>query len=256
MSDTKILRAIGGIDDAFVERASQKKMNKGGAFPLWLKWAVPVAACLLIAVMVAMPLLNKSGAFDLTLSSGVSVRYMDHPPVLHSSSSLVYLTEEELFAEYSHGYEIVIFGGTVKGVNNIVIDFNGHEDYRAIAEIEVNEVLRGSILTDSVVTVLLPAPVNMDGYWVSDTSVSSQITPGKSGYFMPMRYDETSVIMMNEATLVLSEIAEYGLSDGERWVFLETTEGLVFSRWAYESIAGAKTIDEVGQYIITMINQE
>ena len=172
------------------------------------------------------------------------------------SNSLVYLTEEELFAEYSHGYEIPIFGGIVKEVNNIVIDFNGHKDYRAIAVIEVNEVLRGSISVGAVVTVLLPAPVNMEGIWVSDTSVSSQMTSGTSGYFMPMRYDETSVIIMNEATLVLSEIAEYGLSDGERWAFLETAEGLVFSRWAYEGIANATTMDEVRQYIITMINQE
>jgi len=256
VSDTKILRAIGGIDDEFVERASQKKIGKRGAFPIWLKWAAPVAACLVIAVMVAMPLLNKGSDFSLSMSSGVSVRHIDNPPIIHTSASLVYLTEEELFAAYSHGYEIVIFAGTVKEVNNIVIDFNGHEDYRAIAEIEVNEVLRGNIPTSGVVNVLLPAPVGKEDFWVTDTSVSSQITPGTSGYFMPMRYDETSIISMNDATLFLSEIAEFGLSDGERWAFLETAEGLVFSRWAYESIADATTMDEVRQYIITMINHE
>ena len=256
MNNTIILRAIGGIDDEFVERASQKRIGKRGIIPIWLKWAAPVAACLVIAVMVAMPLLNKGSDFDLILSSSVSVRHIDNPPTIHVSTSLVHLTEEELFAEYFHGYEIPIFGGTIKEVNNIVIDYNGHEDYKAIAEIEVNEVLRGSIPTGAVVTVLLPAPVNMEGFWVSDTSVSSLILPGTSGYFMPIRYDATSIISMNEATLVLSEIAEYGLSDGERWAFLETAEGLVFSRWAYESIADATTMDEVRQYILNMINQE
>ena len=82
------------------------------------------------------------------------------------------------------------------------------------------------------------------------------MTPGTSGYFMPMRYDETSIISMNDATLFLSEIAEFGLSDGERWAFLEKAEGLLFSRWAYESIADATAMDEVRQYIITMINHE
>ena len=256
MSNIKILRAIGDIEDEFIERASQKKAGKRGASPLWLKWATPIAACLVIAAMVAMPLLNKGSDFDLNLSSSVSVRHIDNPPAIHTSESLVYLTEEELFAENSHGYEIVVFGGTVIEVNNIVIDFNGDKEYRAIAEIEVNEVLRGAIPINSVVTVLLPAPVNMDGYWVTDTSVSSQMTPGTSGYFMPMRYDETSIISMNDATLFLSEIAEFGLSDGERWAFLEREDGLVYSRWAYEIIADATTMDEVRQYIITMITQE
>ena len=73
MSNAKILRAIGGIDDEFVERASQKKIGKRGAFPIWLKWAAPVAACLVIAVMVAMPLLDNGDEFDLSMSSGVSV---------------------------------------------------------------------------------------------------------------------------------------------------------------------------------------
>ena len=256
MSNTKILRAIGGIDDELVERASQKRIAKRGAFPIWLKWAAPVAACLVIAVMIATPLLNKGSDFGLILSSGVSVRHIDKPPALHISENLVTLTEEELFSEYFHGYEIPIFGGIVKEVNNIVMDFNGEEIYQAIAKIEVKEVLRGTIPINSVVTVLLPAPVNMEGYWVSDTSVSSLFTTGTRGYFMPIKYDETSLISMNEATLVLSEIAEYGLTDGERWAFLETAEGLVFSRWSYESIADATTMDEVRQYIIAMINHE
>ena len=256
MSNMKILHAIGGIDDEFIERASQKNTVKRRAIPLWLKWAAPVAACLVVAVMVAIPILNNGDDFDLKLSSGVSVRHIDNPPSIQSSASLAHLTEEELFADYYHEYEIVVFGGIVKEVKNIVIDFNGREVYRAIAEIEVSEVLRGNIPNNGIITVLLPAPVNMEGLWVSDTSVSSKITPGISGFFTPIRYDATSVISMNDATLVLSEIAEYGLSDGERWAFLETTEGLLFARWAYESIADATTMDEVRQYIITMINQE
>ena len=256
MSNMKFLHAIGGIDDEFIERASQKNTVKRRAIPLWLKWAAPVAACLVIAMMVAIPLLNNGDDFDLVLSSGVSVRHIDNPPSIQSSASLAHLTEEELFAEYYHEYEIVVFGGIVKEVKNIVIDFNGHEVYRAIAEIEISEVLRGNFSTEDVVTVLLPAPVNMEGFWVSDTSVSSHITTGTSGFFSPIKYDESSVIKMNDATLVLSEIAEYGLSDGERWAFLETTEGLLFARWAYENIAEATTMDEVRQYIINMINQE
>jgi len=59
----------------------------------------------------------------LNRSSSVSIRHIDNPPAIRTCESLVYLTEE-LFAENSYGYEIVVFGGTVREVNNIVIDFN------------------------------------------------------------------------------------------------------------------------------------
>ena len=255
MNNTKILRAIGGINDELIERAGQRKEVKRTSFTPQLKWAAPLAACLIIAVMVALPLLNNGADFDLSLSSGVSVRHINNPPIIHSAASLVYLTEEEMFAEYFHGYEIVIFGGTVKEVNNIVMDFNGHEMYRAIAKIEVSEALRGAVQIGDIVSVLLPAPVSMEDFWVSDTSVSSQITPGTRGFFTPIRYDETSIIRMNEATLFLSEIAVFGLPDGERWAFIETPDGLVFARSAYESIADATSLDDVRQYINDMIEK-
>ena len=252
MKNTKIIRAIGGIDDELIERAGKKKANKRKIFAPWLKWAAPAAVCLLLAI-IAIPFLGSDGNFELPLSSGVKVSHIKKPPNIHVSHSLVYLTEEELFAESYHGYEIVIFEGKVKDVSNIEMNFNGHKTYQAIAEIEVTETIRGNIFAGEVITILLPAPVNMN-VWVSDTEVSSQITQGTTGIFMPIRYDETSIISMNDATLFLSEIAGFGMLDGERWAFLETANSLTFARWAYESIAAAKTMDEVRQYIITMTN--
>ena len=43
--------------------------------------------------------------------------------------------------------------------------------------------------------------------------------------------------------------------DGERYAFLETDSGLVFGRWAYESIADATTLDEVEEYIENMLER-
>jgi len=126
----------------------------------------------------------------------------------------------------------------------------------AVVKIEVADVIRGNTKPGDVVSVLLPAPIRIKGLWVSDTEVISHMKLGLRGFFMPLVYDETSVIEMNGATLFLSEIAEYGLSDGERYVFLETSNGLEFARWAYESIADATTLDEVRQYINAMIGQK
>ena len=257
MKNLKILRAIGGIDDDLVERAGQKSIKKRVSFAPWLKWAIPAAACFALAVIAAPFLFNNipgDGDFNLTLSSGnVSVRYANNLPNLPSvSNSLACLTEDELF----HKHDTDIFGGIIREIRNIEIDFNGHSVYRALVKIEVTDVIRGNTKPGDVVSVLLPAPIRIKGLWVSDTEVISQMTTGMNGIFMPLRYTETSKIEMNGATLFLSEVAEYGLSDGERYAFLETSNGLVFARWAYESIADAATLEEVRQYIKTMIRQD
>jgi len=85
------------------------------------------------------------------------------------------------------------------------------------------------------------------------------MTVGTAGIFMPMKYDETAVHEENGNSIALIELAEYGLSDGERWVFLDKPEGAVFRRAAYkgilnyESVEGAATMDEVRQDVTDMI---
>lgn len=67
-------------------------------------------------------------------------------------------------------------------------------------------------------TVLLPAPVGT-GLKVEDASVSSQITAGTKGIFLPIKYDETSIREENGKTLALLDLAEYGFpvsSSGNR----------------------------------------
>ena len=183
----------------------------------------------------AIPFLNRGGGdFDLKLSNGVKVNYVNNPPAIANKADLVWLTEDELFAANILGYEIVAFEGTVKEVRNIVCDYNGRKDYRAIATIDVSEVLRGRLEAGNTVTVLLPAPVGAN-LQVEDTGVSSQISAGTTGIFLPIKYDETSIREENGRTLALLDLADYGLPDGERWMFIETADGLVYCRDAYPS---------------------
>ena len=53
----------------------------------------------------------------------------------------------------------------------------------------------------------------------------------------------------------MKEIADYGFADGVRYAFLETQDGLVFSRSSYESISDATTLDEIETYILNMISK-
>ena len=100
---------------------------------------------------------------------------------------------------------------------------------------------------------MLPCPL-VKGFWVTDTSTVSAMEVGTTGIFMPMIYDdENSIWEQNGAKLDIRDISDYGFADGERFAFLETEDGLVFSRDAYSSIANATTLDEVEDYIETML---
>lgn len=217
------------------------------------KRLTPIAACLVLAIAVAIPFMNKgSEDFDLKLSNGVKVKYVNNPPAIQNDYSLVGLSEDELFASNFNSYEIIALEGTVKEVRNIVCDYNGRKDYRAIATIEVSEMLRGNLEAGNTVTVLLPAPVGTD-LKVEDTNVSSKITAGTTGIFLPIKYDETSTREENGKTLALLDLAEYGVPDGERWMFIKTAEGLVYNKGAYPSFAKAEDLKDVKEIIVSII---
>lgn len=243
------LNDLDGVHIAHAELAPQKKRR-------W-KVCAGLAACL---VLVAGVLLWRSGgpnggvtAEQLPLSDasqGVTVRYGS--PLFSVSSSadqLINLSEEELFT----AFDTAIFLGAVTQIDNIMLDFNGSKNYRALAQIQVETAYRGPYQAGDTVTVLLPCPI-MDGVWVEDTEVISQLAVGTRGIFMPTVYDETSVREENGATLALRDIADCGFPDGERFAFLETVDGLTFARWAYPSIQDADSLEDIENYILNMIS--
>jgi hypothetical protein len=62
VKDTKWIRAIGAIDEDLIERAAPKDKTMRVTFAPWLRWAVPIAACLVIAVAAALPTMLKNPA--------------------------------------------------------------------------------------------------------------------------------------------------------------------------------------------------
>ncbi len=245
-ADRRMLAAI--LDE---NRSAKHRRERASRMNRIINWKVlaPVAVCLMLAL--AIPLFSGGESFGLERSQGVKVDYVYRlrPPTTPKGDLMV-LTEEELFAGTFQGYELVAFEGTIKRVRNIVCDYSGTKDYRAIASIEVQEVLRGKMTAGTTVTVLLPGPVDEEGLWIEDTGISSQMTAGTRGIFMPIKYDETSIHEENDSKLALLDLAEYGLLDGERWAFLETAAGLTYCTWAYPSLAGTKNLEEVKAIIL------
>lgn len=115
------------------------------------------------------------------------------------------MTEGELLLGHFDQYKVVIFEGMVKSVANIKLDFGGTEFYRAIAHIEITDTIRGDLAVGDILSVLLPSPIDPN-IQVSDTFVTSKMSVGTKGIFMPMVYDETSIYRTNDKTLHLVEI--------------------------------------------------
>jgi hypothetical protein len=59
MRDDRVFRAIGDIDEDLIVRAAPKDEVVRVTFAPWLKWAAPLAACLVIAVSIALPQIMK-----------------------------------------------------------------------------------------------------------------------------------------------------------------------------------------------------
>lgn len=250
MNPKKFSEAMGEIDNKYVDEAIRYK--KSGKKRRWIRWA-SAAACLALTVVAAASIADRAqNRIELSdNSSNVTARYTtDTPFFIQSSNLLIFLTEEELFTHF----DTAIFKGKVLELNNIELNFNGDKSYRAIAEIEVEKVYRGPCNTGDTVSVLLPCPIMKD-FWVEDTGTVSSMRVGMTGIFMPMVYDDTSTWGQNGAILALKDIADYGFADGVRYAFLETANGLVFSRNSYKSISSATTLDEIENYILNMINR-
>lgn len=251
MKRKEIQNLVGSIDETYINEAEgfiTQSKAKRISFSTGLKRFSAIAACL---VFVAAGLITFGGErIDLPSASGrVSARYV-HPPLrsVKSMFDLVSLTEEELLTKRN----TVIFYGTVENIQNIAINYNGEKDYRALADISVEKIYRGELKQGETITVLLPCSIGAGG-WVEDTGVVSHFKKGVKGIFMPTVYDKTSISGCNGTSVCLKDLADYGFSDGERYAFLETNDGLLFSSWAYKSIENATTIDEIEDYILSMI---
>lgn len=53
----------------------------------------------------------------------------------------------------------------------------------------------------------------------------------------------------------MKDIANYTFPDGERYLFLDTPNGLLFERDAYPSLQGVDSLDEVEHWMMTRFSE-
>lgn len=254
MKNKKLLDLIGDIDDQHIIEAEPltKQTIKSKKRILFIA-TVPIVAMVVIVFIVFMPLLNNNKKFTLEQSHGVTVKEINAPSNISIVTNIEWLSEEELFSKNHHGFTMVAFEGMVDQIQNIVIDFGETKDYYAIASISVTDVLSGDITEGELIDVLLPNQINTDVN-VSETTYSSQIRVGQKGIFMPIEYNEHAIYEIENGKLVLQELAPYGFMDGERWIVLQTNDGLIYDKEAYPSLTPAQNLSEIKEIIKAKLN--
>ncbi|TCI46073.1 hypothetical protein EVJ27_06160 [Exiguobacterium sp. SH3S2] len=246
MNGDRLTRLIGEVDDRFVEEAMAVEVKKW-RYWRWTGGLVAAAAVTLFAVTwdgfkELIPLSDRS--------SNMSVAYIDEEDidVRMSSADLVEMSEDELFSKWNPA----VVRGVVKQIDHIELDFNGQEEYQSIVTIGVTDVYRGEIEPGSTIQVLTVAGVGSE-VSQSEASVVSELRLGMEGIFMPRRHDASHVWSQNGASLQVMDVSDYGFPDGERYMFLEKDEGLVFMRDAYPSMEGAETLDDIEEVLISKL---
>lgn len=201
-----------------------------------------------VVLTVLIPLFGNNQIPLPHATGNISARIVREPlDFLSSQSDLVWFTEEELFA-----LPTVIFKGTIERIDNIEIDFNGVKNYHAIAHIKIDKVYRGDLDIGQTITTLLPCPIS-EGMWVSETEVISSIRVGSTGIFMPTLYDDSFYYQQNGATLILTDLAPYGFSDGQRFAFIDNSDEIIYDHFAYESLSSVKSLEDIEIYLNKMI---
>lgn len=235
------------------------------------KLIIIVIAVILIAMLAGVRYLSESNNRDLPLieetetgsdipitlnnkitlvnSSNVKVKITDNIPSMNSAASYsVRYSEDELI----NGEDKVIIRGTAEAVDNILIELDGLKEYRCLLSIKVSSVIVGNIQSGSVVSLLLPFPI-AEGVHTSISSVAEEIDVGTEGIFIAKIYNNGSVYKTGDSVLYLNELAHYGLDDGERYLFIETDDGLLYSESCYPSAEKANSLDDIEEYIKTVL---
>ena len=186
-------------------------------------------------------------------SVGAEIGQLSGPGKEISSSACIadvmWLTPEELFAQ-----DTVIFRGKVRELQYYVVTVDNIDTYYTKAIVQVTDCLRGQLGAGDVYSILY---MGVKGYEVNSLSGPlANLDEGDEAVFMPIWTSPDTGWRSGEDYFCYADLASLYLSEGMRFVFAETVDGLLFDQSAYEEIANTETLDEVVEYIRRMIGEE
>lgn len=187
-------------------------------------------------------------------STGVEIGELsgpgDGPVMMGVSSCLAWLEPEEIFAG-----DTVIFRGTVEELQyyQVEMDSTKMRTYWTKALVKVTDSIRGGLADGETCAVIY---MGAKGYM--STSISGPLEDldvGSDAIFMPARTNQNTGWKEKNSYFCYADLAELYLSEGSRYAFVDTGEGLDFNRGVYTALETAETLDDVAAYIREMTGE-
>ena len=233
-------------DTSLVHEKPVRRSNKQSPWKTYF----PVAVLFVLVLLFTRPDLTfKQGSNPLLSSGKIKISYVDKAPSSELSASTPIFTEDEVF----NMFDTDIFTGTVKEVKNIMIDIDGNKTYQAIAKVIIEKVIEGESSVGETVSILLPGPIENGKITGSDFNILPSMNIGDKGIFMPIKHNADYYWSDGSQTVLFSQIAKYGLIDTQHFMFLQTTDGLIFAKDTFPAIKSATTLEEIEVYIESKI---
>lgn len=169
----------------------------------------------------------------------------------NASACLVWLSPEEVFAQ-----DTVIFRGVVESSPRYYrIEMPGRDYYYCtVVSVRVADSIRGGLEEEEVYSLMYSGA---KGYMSLSTSGPlERLEAGSEAIFMAERTGPDTGWRTETGYFCYADLAELRIGEGIRFVFLDTGDGLDFSRSTYGEIADAETLDEVADYVRRMTGGE
>ena len=176
---------------------------------------------------------------------GIEVSYVDGNYKNESKSNLAEIKQDKIWNDDKY----CIVEGTVEKANNIEIRIDDKKMYNAIIEIKVESDIKGKIKEGSTISVLSGCATMKEEIYQEDSYINSQIEEGDRGIFIIHKYGIDDTLELNQKILYLSELADYGFEDAERFAFIEKNGNILFSSNFYKDLKDNAKLDEVKSYI-------
>lgn len=205
-----------------------------------------VIIAVIIGAMIYFYSNGNNNTIELKKSDGgIEVSYVDGNYKNESKSNLAEIKQDKIWNDDKY----CIVEGTVEKANNIEIRIDDKKMYNAIIEIKVESDIKGKIKEGSTISVLSGCATIKEEIYQEDSYINSQIEEGDRGIFIIHKYGIDDTLELNQKILYLSELADYGFEDAERFAFIEKNGNTLFSSNFYKDLKDNAKLDEVKSYI-------
>lgn len=207
---------------------------------------VIVIIAVIIGAMIYFYSNGNNNTIELKKSDGgIEVSYVDGNYKNESKSNLAEIKQDKIWNDDKY----CIVEGTVEKANNIEIRIDDKKMYNAIIEIKVESDIKGKIKEGSTISVLSGCATMKEEIYQEDSYINSHIEEGDRGIFIIHKYGIDDTLELNQKILYLSELADYGFEDAERFAFIEKNGNTLFSSNFYKDLKDNAKLDEVKSYI-------